>query len=405
METIARMKNTVQAYQWGSRTFIAELLGQPVPSERPMAELWLGAHPKAPSRVEVDGRWVSLLELIEQRPAQVLGEAVAARFGRQLPYLFKVLAAGQPLSIQAHPDMAQAQEGFARENRLGIALDDPRRNYRDANHKPELICALTDFWALKGFRTVPEILKSLSPLDDPRLLPELSELLRAAPDGEGLKRFFGALMTLEEARRARVVSAAVDHARQRPAGDAVGGWVCRLAETYPNDIGVLAPLIMNLVCLAPGEAMFLEAGQLHAYLSGNGIELMANSDNVLRGGLTPKHIDVPELLRVLRFTTGPPHVLHPEAAGPCETVYRQPAREFALSVITLEKGRPLVRAGRGVEILLCLRGAADVRDDRGGRLALSRGQSLLVPAAVAQLSLSGDAVLYSAHLPHGGENA
>ena len=404
METIARMKNTVQEYQWGSRTFIAELLGQPVPSERPMAELWLGAHPKAPSRVEVDGRWVSLLELIEQRPAQVLGEAVAARFGHQLPYLFKVLAAEQPLSIQAHPDLAQAREGFARENRLGIALDDPRRNYRDANHKPELICALTDFWALKGFRTVPEILENLSPLDDPRLLPELSQL-RFAPDGEGLKRFFGALMTLEEARRARVVSAAVDHARQRPADDAVGGWVCRLAEAYPNDIGVLAPLFMNLVCLAPGEAMFLEAGQLHAYLSGNGIELMANSDNVLRGGLTPKHIDVPELLRVLRFTTGPPHVLHPEAAAPCEAVYRQPAREFALSVITLEKGRPLVRAGRGVEILLCLRGAAEVRDDRGGRLALSRGQSLLVPAAVAQLSLSGDAVLYSAHMPHAGENA
>ncbi len=404
METIARMKNTVQAYQWGSRTFIAELLGQPVPSERPMAELWLGAHPKAPSRVEVDGCWVSLLELIEQRPAQVLGEAVAARFGRQLPYLFKVLAAGQPLSIQAHPDMAQAREGFARENRLGIALDDPRRNYRDANHKPELICALTDFWALKGFRTVPEILENLSPLDDPRLLPELSAL-RAASDSEGLKRFFGALMTLEEARRARVVSAAVDHARQRPADDAVGGWVCRLVETYPHDIGVLAPLIMNLVCLAPGEAMFLEAGQLHAYLSGNGIELMANSDNVLRGGLTPKHIDVPELLRVLRFTTGPPHVLHPEAATPCEAVYRQPAREFALSVITLATERPLVRAGRGVEILLCLRGAAEVRDDRGVRLALSRGQSLLVPAAVAELTFSGDAVLYSAHLPQPGENA
>ncbi len=404
METIARMKNTVQDYPWGSRTFIAELLGQSVPSERPMAELWLGAHPKAPSRVAVDGRWVSLLELIEERPGEVLGEAVAARFGRQLPYLFKVLAAAQPLSIQAHPDLQQAREGFARENRLGIALDDPRRNYRDANHKPELICALTDFWALKGFRPVPEILENLSPLDDPRLLPQLADL-RAAPDAEGLKRFFGELMTLAENRRERVVAAAVAHARRRPADDAVGTWVRRLAGAYPGDIGVLAPLFMNLVCLAPGEAMFLEAGQLHAYLSGSGIELMANSDNVLRGGLTPKHIDVPELLRVLRFTTGPARILHPEPDGPCEAAYRQPAPEFALSVITLQKDRPLARPGRGVEILLCLRGTAEVRDDRGGRLVLSRGQSLLVPAAVGGLTLSGEAVLYSAHLPQPGENA
>ncbi len=404
MKTIARMKNTVQEYQWGSRTFIPELLGRKIPSDRPMAELWMGAHPKAPSMVEVEGRWVSLLDVIEAHPAEVLGQDVVQRFGRQLPYLFKVLAAGQPLSIQAHPNLAQAREGFARENRIGIALDDPRRNYRDANHKPELICALTGFWALKGFRRVDAILDGLQPLGDPHLLPEL-ELLRRRPDAEGLKRFFGELMALDSERRGRVVSAVVEEARPRAGEDPACRWVLNLAQAYPGDIGVLAPLMMNLVHLAPGEAMFLEAGQLHAYLSGSGIELMANSDNVLRGGLTPKHIDVPELLRVLRFSTGAPRILHAQDIGGGEAVYRQPADEFSLSVITLEKDRPVQRPGRGVEILLCLEGGAEISGDSSGRLMLSRGDSVLVPAAVRRCTLAGEGVLYSAHVPPPDKNA
>jgi mannose-6-phosphate isomerase len=403
MKTIARMKNAVQAYQWGSRTFIPELLGQKTPSDQPMAELWMGAHPKAPSRVEVNGRWVSLLDVIEEHPREVLGEDVVQRFGRRLPYLFKVLAADQPLSIQAHPNLEQAREGFARENRLGIPLDDPQRNYRDADHKPELICALTDFWALKGFRRVDAILDGLRPLHRPELLPELG-LLRRQPDEDGLRRFFRKLMTLDSDRRSRVVAAAVDQARPRAEEDPACRWVLELDRAYPGDVGVLAPLMMNLVRLSPGEAMFLGAGQLHAYLSGSGIELMANSDNVLRGGLTPKHIDVPELLRVLNFTTGAPRILHPRDTGDGEAVYRQPADEFSLSVITLQADRPVQRQGRGVEILLCMRAEALITDDRGGRVSLSGGDSVLVPAAVRRYTLQGEGVLYSAHVPRSGEN-
>lgn len=400
MRTIARMQNTIQPYAWGSRTAIAALRGEPSPSAGPQAELWIGAHPKAPSLVRVHRRWVPLPELIAADPAGMLGAAAAARFDGQLPYLLKVLAAERPLSIQAHPSRAQAREGFARENRLKIPLDAPHRNYRDANHKPECICALTPFWALSGFRAVPEILARLRPVMAARAAGPLDDLARRE-GSDGLRAFFTWLMTLPAAQRETLVAAAAAQAAVLADRDPAFGWVRRLQVEYPGDAGVLAPLLLNLVCLAPGEALFLPAGELHAYLEGVGIELMANSDNVLRGGLTPKHVDLPELLRVLTFEERKIEVLRPAAAGPCEGRYASRAEEFQLAVLTVDGDRVYSGpARRSVEVLLCVEGEGRLGDlAGGGDLALRQGQSALIPAAAGAYRLSGAGRFFKAAVP------
>jgi len=202
MMRIGILQNTIQEYGWGSRTVIAELMGKPSPSASPQAELWMGAHPKAPSLVEIDGHSKSLIEVVAESPEAVLGKTVAGRFNNRLPYLFKVLAAAQPLSIQAHPDKTQAREGFEREEKAGIPLDAPERNYRDANHKPECICALTPFWALKGFRKVKDLTARMRSCCSKSLAEEIRTLERS-PDSRGLKRFFESLLTLSSDRRGR----------------------------------------------------------------------------------------------------------------------------------------------------------------------------------------------------------
>lgn len=399
MNTIIRMKNPVQHYAWGAFDFIPDLLGLPASADEPCAELWMGAHPKAPSQVAYAGRWVSLLELIERFPEQILGEAVSRRFGRRLPYLFKVLAAGQPLSIQAHPSREQAIAGFQRENQAGIAIDAPQRNYRDDNHKPECLCALTEFWALNGFRPLADMLAALERVCPPALRADL-DVFRQRADAQGLKHFFRNLMTLPAAHRKRVVQEIVQRAAQFAASDPTCRWVVELQHRYPGDAGVLGPLLLNLVQLAPGEALFLEAGELHAYLMGCGIELMANSDNVLRGGLTAKHVDVRELLRVVRFYPKVPHIIRPATKNSCEACYPQPAREFMLTIIALANGRPCDCVGGGVEIILCMQGQAAIRAAGDRReTVLKRGDSVLVPAAVQGYRLEGEATLYKAGVP------
>ncbi len=399
MHTIAKMKNPVQHYAWGSFDFIPDLLGNATPADEPWAELWMGAHPKAPSQVEYDGRWVSLPELIEKFPEQILGKTALKRFGRQLPFLFKVLAADQPLSIQAHPNRDQAVAGFLRENQAGIPLDAPQRNYRDDNHKPECLCALTEFWALNGFRPITDMLAALARACSPELRPELDAFSQQADVG-GLRRFFHGLMTLPDARRQRIVEQAVQRAAESAADDPAARWMVELQRWYPGDIGVLGPLLLNLVQLNPGEALFLEAGELHAYLRGCGIELMANSDNVLRGGLTVKHVDVRELLQVARFEPKTPRIIRRETQSFCEAFYPQPAREFMLAVISLAGGRPCECRGGSVAILLCMQGRAAIRAGGDRReIILKRGDAVLVPAAVQRYRLEGEAKLYKAGLP------
>lgn len=396
MKAIAILNNPIQEYAWGSYTAIPELLGTPSPAARPQAELWMGAHPKAPSRVALDGTWVSLAELIAARPDEILGPAVNTRFGGRLPYLFKVLAAARPLSIQAHPSKAQAEAGFARENAAGIPLDAPQRNYRDDNHKPECICALTAFVGLNGFCAPDAIARRLADLG--AVGRDLAGRLDARPPTEGLRAFFEALMTLDPARRGRLLAAAARHARPRSETDAACRWVLALQAAYGDDVGVLAPFFLNLVTLAPGEALFLRSGELHAYLQGTGIELMANSDNVLRGGLTPKHVDVPELVRVLNFEPRTVEVLTGLPGAPGERVYPTGAAEFVLSVVTVDNRTPYARGpGGGVEILLCTAGEAQVWPAGGGpALSLPRGASALVPAAAQGYTLNGTAQVYKA---------
>ncbi len=400
MRKIGLLKNSIQEYAWGSRTAIPELLGQSVPADKPQAELWMGAHPKAPSQVLADGLWRSLPEVIQESPEETLGQEVAARFSNKLPFLFKVLAAAKPLSIQAHPNKEQAGQGFARENELGIPLDAPHRNYRDDNHKPEIICALTPFWALNGFRKIEE---TLSLLEEARVpgLAEIVSFLRSHPDRDGLKKFFKHLMTTDSGKQRKIVEQAVNSAEKKTNEEPVWTWMIKLNEEYPGDMGVLSPLFLNLVRLEPQQAMYLPAGELHGYLEGVGIELMANSDNVLRGGLTPKHIDVQELLTVLNFTDGEVNILSPENLTPGEAIYSTEAEEFVLSVIRINKAAPFSSPrDRSVEMMMCTEGEVSVTDLRAGDITrLTRGISIMVPAAVEQYSIEGDGILYKAAVP------
>nr|HID58432.1 mannose-6-phosphate isomerase, class I [Desulfobacterales bacterium] len=394
------LKNPVQEYAWGSRRAIPELLGKPAPAERPQAELWMGAHPKAPSQVFWDGAWRSLLELIQEYPEDILGEYVATRFCGRLPFLFKVLAADKPLSIQAHPSLRQAQEGFAREKKRGIPLDSPYRNYKDDNHKPEIICALTPFCALVGFRKINDILMMMDRVCPRTLAAELEEF-RGQPNREGLKRFFNALMTMEKDMQVRVVAEAVSFAKKVSRDHPVFEWMIKLNMAYPSDIGVLSPILLNLILLRPNEAIYIPAGELHAYLGGVGIELMANSDNVMRGGLTPKHVDVPELLRILTFEESQVSVLTPRTYRSGESVYPTCAEEFVLSVISVREGNSFISGrDRSVEMMICTRGGACITDMRGGDvISLTRGTAVLVPAAVQQYRIDGDAVIHKAAVP------
>lgn len=397
MDRIARLKNPIQEYAWGSRTAIPELLGLPIPSDRPCAELWLGAHPKAPSRVRVEGRWAPLDQVIESDPVSVLGKGVSDRFSERLPFLFKVLAVDRPLSIQAHPNLEQAREGFERENRLGIPLDAGERNYRDANHKPELVCAITPFEALKGFRAPQDLLTRLRSVCRETLAHELDHL-KKNPNREGIRSLLTSLLTMGAGRRQRIVDAAVQAAGSLVDSDRACQWVTALDRAYPGDMGVLSPLIFNLVTLEPGEGIYIRAGEPHVYLNGVGMEVMANSDNVLRGGLTPKHVDVPELLRIVDVNPSPVQKTLLRPGAPAEMVYRTPAHEFQLSVIRVSSHTSFVSGpDRSVEIVICTEGEADIRDLRKGDLqSLKKGESVIIPAAVGSYGMTGRGILYRA---------
>lgn len=392
------LENPIQDYAWGSRTAIAELLGRPVPSAGPEAELWIGAHPKAPSRIVAPAGLGTLDRAIENDPVGILGREVCDRFGNELPFLLKVLAAAEPLSIQAHPSHEQARRGWERENSEGVPVEAPHRNYRDPNHKPELVCALTAFTALKGFRPAADVARNLESIARPEIAPELGRLARDQTP-LALRALFARLMTLDPEEQAPLVERATGEARRRRGSDPAWEWVARLMSRYPDDVSAVAPLYLNVVTLAPGDALFLPAGELHAYLEGTALEIMANSDNVLRGGLTPKHVDVPELLATLVFEGRPPEVLRPAEAGPGERVYRTPAREFELALLDVLPERPFAPSpGRGVEILLGLAGATRLL--AGGQTTpLGPGRSVLVPAALDTYAVEGSGRLCRARVP------
>jgi len=394
MDRIRRLRNPIRDYAWGSHVALAELTGRPAPTALPEAELWMGSHPSAPSQVETEAGPVSLPEWIQRDPEAVLGHEVTRRFGAELPFLFKVLAPRRALSVQAHPDADRARQGFARENAAGLALDDPRRSYRDANPKPELICALERFTALCGFRRRSEVAEGLERLGVPQLVVAAGEL-RAAGD-DGLARLFGGLLTRDPEERRSLAEEIARAVRGREGESPELAVVAELAGQHPGDVGIVSPLLLNLVELAPGEALFLAAGELHSYLSGVAVELMANSDNVLRGGLTPKHVDVLELLDTLTFREGLPVVLEPgEDAG-----YSAPTPYFHLDRLDTAAGRVTGDTERGVEILLCTSGAVRVvREAHGEETWLDRGASALAPSAAGAYRIEGDGVVHRAGVP------
>ncbi len=399
METISILKNTVQEYAWGSYTAIAELLGKKSPSVSPQAELWMGAHPKAPSVVKYGGKWVSLLDLIKNNPKDILGKEVAHKFNHSLPYLFKFLAAAKPLSVQAHPSKTQAISGFEKENRLGIPIDASNRNYKDDNHKPECICAFTAFWALNGFRKISEILLLMEKMCPQGLASELDDF-RKQPDKQGLKNFFSVLLTMEPERKKQVIDDALKNA-YRFSDDNLFEWTIKLYNEYKADIGIFSPILLNLICLKPGQAMFIPSGVLHSYLDGVGIELMANSDNVLRGGLTPKHVDVQELLSILDFEEKDINIIASKKCKDFEMIYPSPAEEFVLSVISDNKEIAYKSpVKRSIEIILCTDGKALIRDiDNNIAIDLDRGVSVVIPAGVKNYTINGKATLYKASVP------
>ena len=375
------LRGAIRTYAWGSRTAIAEFTGRPAPAAHPEAELWLGAHPGDPARLEGPDGEVSLLDAIAADPEGELGPVVSQRFGDTLPFLVKLLAADEPLSLQAHPSAEQAVEGFQREDRAGVPVNSPVRNYRDRSHKPELLVALSDFQALAGFRPAARSVALMQALAVPALDPYIA-LLTDQSDAAGLRALFTTWITAPqpdiEALIPAVLEGAVAYIRSG-AKEFVdeARTVLELGERYPGDAGVLAALLLNRIGLAPGEGIFLPAGNLHSYLHGVGMEVMANSDNVLRGGLTPKHVDVPELLRVLDFTPVPDARVSAHREG-IEVVYETPTVEFAGSVLILDGenlGHEVDAPSRhdGPQILVCTEGSVilraksdEVRIDRGG---------------------------------------
>lgn len=385
-----RLVNTVRPYAWGSLTALPELLGQE-PTGEPQAELWMGAHPGAPSRADRGEGPRTLDELIAADPEGELGAATVARFGPALPFLFKVLAAGIPLSIQAHPTLDQARAGYAAENALGIPPDAPHRSYRDANHKPELICALDEFDGLCGFRTPAGAAALLAGLKVAALDP-LIALLGAEDEAEALRSTLAAVLTMDDATAAATVRDTAEAVDKAAAGDPDGPYALysRITREFPGDRGLIAGLLLNAIRLRPGQALYLGAGVPHAYLHGVCVELQANSDNVLRAGLTPKHIDLPELLKVVEFTSGAPELLLPVgvAETPGEELYPVPVDEFRLSRFTLD-GQERQLDGRAPQILLCTAGSARLTAADGTTLDLAHGESAFLPATGTATRLDG----------------
>lgn len=377
-----KLVNSIQNYAWGSRNALTELYGVANPSGTPMAELWMGAHPKSPSQIAFRGERRSLREVIDGAPEAMLGYAVARRFG-ELPFLFKVLCAEQPLSIQVHPSKNAAEEGFSRENAAGIPLNAAERNYKDANHKPELVYALTPFQAMNGFRELSDIVSLLQPVAGAH--PQIAHFLQR-PDSDNLAKLFASLLSLqgeEKSLALDILQAAVNAREGQP-------WetIKAIAQVYPDDSGLFSPLLLNVITLQPGEAMFLYAETPHAYLKGVALEVMANSDNVLRAGLTPKYIDIPELLANVKFVSKPASQLltQPQQQARAQ-VFPIPVDDFAFAIHHLDS-EPQPLAQESAAILFCVEGEARLTLDQQ-QLTLKPGESCFVPASDGTLKATG----------------
>jgi mannose-6-phosphate isomerase len=402
MKGIYTLQNEIKHYEWGSTKFIPRLLRIENDRDEPYAEVWMGAHPSGMSCALETSEKLPLATLIDRDKNFFLGAACAKRFDA-LPFLLKLLAAEKPLSIQAHPSLEQARRGFDAENARGIALSAPERNYKDANHKPEIICALSDFCAMCGFREAAEIIALLKKLNAPAALPLIDTLAGCGTDRDGNRYhlFLEKLFSLPQREREKLSGYIQDNIddvkKNHPELNREWDMLGRFNRLFPNDPSVLAPLYLNVIDLKPGEAIFLPAGILHAYVSGFGVELMASSDNVLRGGLTNKYIDHRELLPVLKMESFLPRIMRP--ARPDYFEYPSGADEFRLVFMegtgSAKKKLPL----DGATIIVVVEGALVIQLKNGDTpLTLNAGGSVFIAAGLSRedFALSGDYRLYAA---------
>lgn len=391
------LRNTVQTYAWGSVTAIPELLGVENPDGKPQAELWMGAHPSAPSRVVRGAGETTLDAVIADDPVGELGATVAERFGGRLPFLLKVLAAQKALSIQLHPDREQARAGFAAEEARGVPRNARERVYVDDWPKPEVLCALTPFEVLAGLRPAAQAADMLDGLGVAEL-NELVHALRSTPEPATVGGALAKLLGWPEESRAGLVEHVLEGAAKAAArGDeykAAYEAVGRIAGDHPGDIGLVCSLLMNHAVVEPGQALFMAAGGVHAYIRGTGVELMANSDNVIRAGLTPKHIDIPELVRVLNPAVPVP-ILAARRTGPGVDEFDTPVPEFRLRRLTPDGASLDVPASGLPRILLCVDGEAVVSNGEQS-LTIGRGQSCFLSARDTAATVSGEALLFVA---------
>lgn len=375
--SIVYLDAPIRNYAWGSHETIAGMMGRATPTPEPEAEIWYGAHPVAPSMVGRETGFVGLDNYIASDPRAMLGSRLLDEQGDQLPFLLKILAVERPLSIQAHPDKALARRGFMEETRRRVPLTAPQRIYRDPRPKPELVCALTPFDALVGFRPAEQLESILAAWGMPNesLDRVVAELLRGSDVGIAARAWAERNLAAEsfEGEAARIYA--------------------RLAEIYPDDSGLPVAMLLNSVTLQPGEALFLGPGLLHAYLKGTAVEVMGNSDNTLRGGLTRKYIDIPGLMQVVEFTSQPPAVLQAEGNGP-EQAFTADTDAFRLSRIQLDEFYQPDDL-QGPDILLCVDGDCMVSHGRRS-VGLGPGEACFIPDACKPFTLSGQGTVFRA---------
>lgn len=395
--TIGKLKGKCMHYAWGGTRFLPEMLGLPNPDQKPFAEYWMGAHPSAPSDVLMPNGPVSLYTLCKEHPEKMLSEKVYDRFG-ELPFLFKILDVKDILSIQVHPNKAEAEKGFDREEAAGVPLNAPYRNYKDRNHKPEVMVALSEFWLLHGFRSHTAIEEVLQEVPEFNILQPLFKK-------EGLQSLYRFVMEMAQPEiNAMLGSLIKREIRKKNEGllspDMPGWWVSKIfsgkAEKTDIDRAVFSLYFFNIVRVQPGQGIFQGAGVPHAYMEGQCVELMANSDNVLRAGLTNKHIDVPELMKHTIFESIVPAIMNGTEVKNGEYNYPCPVPDFALTRIELSAQRAYEHVSDSLEILIVTEGGALVNNS----LVLKRGEAFVAAAGQAyHLQASGNAILFKAFVP------
>ncbi|WP_220485882.1 mannose-6-phosphate isomerase, class I [Psychromonas sp. SR45-3] len=378
------MENVIQDYIWGSRTSISKLLGINNPENKPQAEIWMGAHANGCSKIINNGNTQLLSDFIAQDKDAILTPKTNAQFA-ELPYLFKVLAAGEALSVQVHPSKAQAEAGFAKEEAAGISRNAGNRNYKDPNHKPELVYALTPYQAMNGFREFEQTIELFKKINV-AAIGDLVDAFSSSLDSAGLETFFSALLSLKGEVKECAVNELLEYANENKE-DPLFALILELSLQHPGDIGLFTPLMLNVITLQPGEAMFLYACTPHAYLKGTGLEIMANSDNVLRAGLTPKYMDVEELVACTKFDAIPFDSLQftPELKEGGE-YYAIPVEDFKFALF--ESITDLSLTVDSAEILLALDNDVTLTHESGETVVINKGQSVFIPAYTKQYQLT-----------------